>query len=271
MFQRLSVYFIFVFCVSGITTSAAQENALTLIKHLPIEGRLMTTDDLGNIYVVKNDNTLFRYNEDGDSTGLYRSVLSGEMSSIDVRNPLMPMLFFSQLNKVVLLDRMLSRKNELDLTKTQAYGNVNVAMSADGQIWVFDAFNSRLRKVNEAYEDMIEPNDLRQQINHTIAPVQMTESDRLLYVSDSTYGLYVFDNYGSLAQQFSFVGLGKFQLLNHQIITLNGNELNIYNLQSHPEGRLNLPQDAGTILSVRILKRKLILLSDKGLFIYNTR
>src|SRR5690606_41088337 len=103
-----------------------------------IEGRLMTTDDLGNIYVGKNDNTLFRYNEDGDSTGFYRSVLSGEMSSIDVRNPLMPMLFFSQLNKVVLLDRMLSRKNELDLTKTQAYGIVHVAMSADGQVWVFD-------------------------------------------------------------------------------------------------------------------------------------
>ena len=63
IFRSIPLFIVF---FASVLTVSSQE----LHRQIAIKGRFMTVDELGNVYVVRNDNTLMRYNENGDSTGL---------------------------------------------------------------------------------------------------------------------------------------------------------------------------------------------------------
>ena len=75
----------------------------------------MNVDDLGNVYVVRSNNSLVKFTETGDSSTFYRSVLNGDIGSVDVTNPLRVVVYSPSYAKVILLDRMLAPTNELVL------------------------------------------------------------------------------------------------------------------------------------------------------------
>ncbi len=66
----------------------ADGDSLDIIREIPMKARLMTVDELGNVYVVRDNNALVRFNEKGDSSAFYRSVQNGDIGAVDASNPL---------------------------------------------------------------------------------------------------------------------------------------------------------------------------------------
>ena len=141
--MRLLLHIFFILaCLPAVQLRAA--DSLRLIRSIPMEARLMNVDDLGNVYVVRSNNSLVKFTETGDSSTFYRSVLNGDIGSVDVTNPLRVVVYYPSYAKVILLDRMLAPKNELDLKKINIVPNASVALSADGNLWVYDKVNALL-------------------------------------------------------------------------------------------------------------------------------
>src|ERR1700754_3885044 len=88
-----------------LTAALKPATAQELQKAIPADhARFMTTDELGNVYLVRQDNGLIRYNNNGDSTGNFRSIQNGDLEWIDATNPLRILLYYPAFSKVILLD-----------------------------------------------------------------------------------------------------------------------------------------------------------------------
>lgn len=239
-----------------------------MIKSIPMQARIMTVDELGNVYVVRNDNSLIRYSESGDSSAFYRSIQNGDIGQVDATNPLRVVLYYPSYSKVELLDKMLSPKNELDLKKLNIYTTAFVASSADGNLWVYDQFNARLIKINEQLNIVAQSNDLRQQVDKVPAPSYITERSRKVYICDTAEGIYTFDQYGSYINTLSIYKVKYLQVIGSQLVYRDGDKLISYDLQSTKENKMLLPMTDSRIINAAISRDVLYVLYNNGLVLY---
>jgi hypothetical protein len=241
-----------------------------LFKTVPIKARYITTDELGNIYLVRNDNTLLRYNESGDSTGFYKSVLNGDIGFVDATNPLRVLVYYSSYYRVALLDRMMALKNNLDLRKINIANSTAIASSTDGNMWIYDRFNARLKKIDDQLNEILSGNDLRQQLQTVPIPSFMTERNWKVYLCDSSKGIFVFDRYANYINTIPIKGVNYLQLQESKMIYQKNDSLFAWNWNTANESIIPLPQVANQlIIHACILRNRLYVLYNDALRIYN--
>lgn len=243
-------------------------NAQDLIKSIPTkDARFCATDDLGNIYLVREDNALIRYNADGDSTGSYRSVQNGDLKWIDATNPLRILLYFPDYSKIVLLDKMLSVKNELDLRKLQIFNTSAVGMSADGKIWVYDYVNAKLKKIDDQLNITNTGNDMRQESQTVPKPSSLIERDSKVYLVDKKNGIYTFDRFASYINTLEITGVKQIQVFGMQMVYREGDTLRSYDLKTLSLKNIALPVTPD-FLQARMERNRLYFLFKEHLDIY---
>lgn len=244
------------------------QDSLQIIQSIPLNAHLITMDELGNTYAVRNDNTLIRYNNYGDSTGFYRSVLNGEIGMVDATNPLRILLYYPAFSKAVLLDRMLTEKAEIDFRRLQILSVTAVALASDGNLWAYDPFNAQLLKLNEKGERVRVSNDLRQQIAFVPNPTFMLERDRRVYVSDTAQGVLIFDQFASYIDTLPIKGVDRLQAYDQQLVYRTGNVLHSYDLKLFGEKTYQLPHPEDSIIDATIGQNTLSVLYKSRLTIY---
>lgn len=174
-------------------------------------------DNLDNIYILNSRNQLRKYNMNGDSVAIYNDVKKfGQATLIDVSNPLKVLLYYKDFSTIVALDRFLNPVNTIDLRKHNIFQVKAIGQSYDNKVWVYDELENKLKKVDEEGKLLQETPDLRMLTGQSISPFKLFDEDRYVYVYDSTYGVYVFDYFGTfrnnimIRQWQNFKVAGKF-------------------------------------------------------------
>lgn len=244
--------------------------AQELLKSVPVaDARLMTTDEMGNVYLVRGDNSLIRYSQDGDSTGNFRSIQNGDLSWIDATNPLRILLFYADFSKIILLDRMLTPKNELDLKTIGIFNAPAVGISVDGRIWVYDFNNARLKKIDDQLNATNTSNDMRIESGTVPEPTCMIEREGKVYLCDAEQGIYTFDRFASFINTLEIKGVSRMQAFGSQLVYRRGDTLNAYDLKSLSLKVIPLPHTAD-LVDVRIERKRMYFLYANKLDIYVT-
>ena len=231
------LFFVLLLCAPAM----AQQAAPVII---PARARFIQTDELGNVYIIRSDNTLTRYTEHGDSSAFYRSLNNGDIGAVDATNPLEVLVYFPKYSRIVVLDRMMTPKSEINLQRLNLFSPPAIAKSADGSIWVYDPFNARLRKVTETTTELSQDNqsnDLRQQAGFVPQVVYMQERDRRLYVCDTANGILIFDRYANYLNVLPITGIRELQISGPQIIFQRGDSLISYHTLNFSERAIPLP------------------------------
>jgi len=259
---------LFLLCCCCLVSLNPRVLAQQLLRSLPVSAaRQFSTDEMGNIYLITKDNGLIRYNANGDSTGNFRSIQYGELEWIDVTNPLRILLYYPSFSRIVLLDRMLTVKNELDLKKLNIYNPPAVGMSADGRIWIYDYVNARLKKIDVQLNVTHTSNDMRQESQTVPRPTALLERDNRVYLCDPENGLYTFDRFAGYLNTLELKGIQKMQAFGRQLVFRKNDSLQSYDLQSLSLKSLHLP-DAPDFLEARIERQRLYYLYADRLEIY---
>lgn len=254
----------FLYFACSLGTAAAQE----LLKTIPTEkARSITTDELGNIYLVREDNALIRYNPDGDSTGNFRSIQNGDLLWVDATNPLRVLLYYPAFSKIILLDRMLTVKNELDLKKLSIFNAPAVGMSADGRIWVYDFVNARLKKIDDQLNLTNTGNDMRQESQTVPSPTALLERDAKIYLCDPANGIYTFDRFASYINTLEINGIKHLQAFGSQIIYQDKDTLKAYDVKTLSLKTIALPAQQDFI-EARIERNRMYFLFKNRLELY---
>lgn len=230
--------------------------------------RAVSTDEIGNVYIVYEDNSLVQYSEKGDSITNFRSIQNGRLKYIDTRDPLKLLLFYPDHSKIVVLDRMLSLKTEIDLRQLQIFQVGAVSMAMDGNIWVYDVNNVQLIKIDERSNIINRSEDLRSAIRSFPEPVSLEESERKVYLLDPGLGVYVFDQFATFLNLIELPNVVQLQVYGDRLIyTANGKLVN-FNPVNGEERSIDLPQDTDFV-QAKIDKDKLYFLYKNKLSTYN--
>ena len=237
-------------------TPRIRYNTYTLIasgQPVPMRARLLTTDEAGSLYVVKNDNTLVRYSPAGDSNAFYRSITNGDITQVDATNPWRILVYYARQSRVTVLDRFLAPTAEIDLRPLGISAPTAVATSAEGGIWVYDPFNARLVKHSEASQRLQESNDLRQQLGEAPVASFLLERDRKVYLSDTARGIIIFDRFASPLVTLPIFGQKYFQVAGKQIVYRTADTLRSYDFNTMMDASLPIPGgDAENIVAAAL-------------------
>lgn len=252
------------FAVLFVSESRAQ----TLLKTIPIaSANLMTTDELGNVYVLSEGRNITKWNRDGDSLCNYRTASNHQILALDASNPLELFVVQARTNKLFILDRLLTPKMELDLGKIGVMNFDALAQSRDGNFWVYDNLQQKLKKFDRQLRLVAESNDLRTEHRLFLTPKQIEERSERVLVADVS-GNYIFDRYGTLVQALHFSEYKNFQLVADMLIGFDGKKLQVFNFNELTQATIDVPEILCDIMDARIENGRMYVLCSEYLYLY---
>jgi hypothetical protein len=212
------------------TALAQEDTSFVLVRS--IEGPIAdaTMDNFGNLYIISPSGQIKKLNEAGDSVAVYNQVKKfGKLYSIDVSNPLKLLLFYRDFSTVVVLDRFLSNLATINLRKYNILQPGAVGLSYDNNIWVFDEYDNKLKKIDEQGNHMLETSDFRSIFNQTMLPQKNINDNGLVYLADSANGVFIFDNYGSFKKKVDVKNWQSIAIAKNNLISTNNEIISVYN------------------------------------------
>lgn len=206
--MRTFKYQILLFLLSVVMVNIhAQDSTLQLklIKHLSGKYTNFTTDNLGNILVVNQDNELIAFNNKYDSVASYKNISAGNLSLIDVSNPLQMLAYYNESNTIILLDRQLNQINSISLTQINILKVNAVTRSYDNNYWLFDEWDNKLKKIDDKGNVLSESTDFRLMFKEAYLPERIIDDNGSLYLYNAGSGWLVFDYYLGLKKQYPYL------------------------------------------------------------------
>lgn len=233
---------------------------------LSIECTQFSTDPLGNIYIINGQN-IQKYNSNLQKIADYSDAFLGNISFIDVSDPLRILLHYQEFNQVVWLDNFFQeiRSSVLldDLGIDQA---VLICSSSLNGFWVFNQLNNQLQyfdiNLNKIHESMsLNP------IIGDVKPVAMTEKNRMVFLNFPGIGILTFDQFGTYSRTLPLFPDNHFQVTDKSIYYLEQGSFKRYDLDTFIEEKITLP-DAEALQAVMIQPEYLYILTGEGILIY---
>ena len=101
---------------------AQNDSSFQFLKTIKGDFTYLNVDNLDNIYLITKTNQLKKLNANGDSVAVFNDVKKyGNPDYVDVTNPLKSLLYYKNYSTVVVLDRLLTQRNTINLRKQNIY------------------------------------------------------------------------------------------------------------------------------------------------------
>lgn len=160
-------------------------------------------DPFGNIYTVDGKNKLRLLNSEMTPLFEYFNNGLGDITYIDISNPRKIILFFKGFQKMLFLDNTLSEIGRINQDYNLPYDIRAIGSSRDNNIWIYDAFDYKLKKIDAKGMVVLESNPLESYLELSITPEYIIEYDNETYIVEEGKGIAVFDNFGTFLRYVS--------------------------------------------------------------------
>ncbi len=164
-------------------------------------------DVLGQLYFVEGSE-LRKYSNKGELLKTYSDLFYGEITSLDVSDPMNILVYYADNNKIVMLDNQLSIKGSpIDLSDL-GYDQANLAcLSYANGFWIFDPISNSLVRFNSLLNVSENSGNLLNITGYQLQPIQLIERDNQLILRDKHYGIFVFDRFGNYIKRIPFINI----------------------------------------------------------------
>ena len=270
MLKQLSVFLLLFTCCFA---SLAQNDS-SFVPFVKIKGDItaFAADNFDNIYLLNSSDQIKKINENGDSVAVFNNVRRyGKVAQIDVSNPLRVLLYYKDFSTVVILDRLLSIRTTIDFRKQDIFQVQAVCLSYDNQIWLYDEFEHKLKKIDENGKLLFATTDFRQLFGEAFSFTSISDQDGFLYLYDKNKGVYVFDYYGALKNIFSLTGYDNFRAVGKFITGTRNDSLMRYYPANLLLQEVRLPEAFRKAQSILFTATKAYALKKDELHIYQLR
>ena len=238
------------FCCLLLSANAQDDTSFHFIRKISGDIVGFTVDNLDNIYILNSRNQVKKINANGDSVAVYNNIRKfGQTTLIDVSNPLKVLLYYKDFATVAMLDRFLNVVNTVDLRKQNILQAKAIAQSYDNKIWVYDEVENKLKKVDESGKLLQETPDFRLLLDVAAQPIKIFDENKFVYLYDSTYGVYVFDYYGTLRNNIMITGWQNFKVAGKYIYGSKADTLYRYDISDFQYDEWKLPGQLQNALS----------------------
>ncbi|MCC6370968.1 MAG: hypothetical protein IT236_08190 [Bacteroidia bacterium] len=192
-------------------------------------------DNLGNIYTI-NGEELTKYLPSTKYFARYSNLKLGNITSVDVTNPLKLVLYYRDFQQIVFLDNQLSLNSEVVSLEQLGYEQTDlVCASANNSFWIYNKQNNELVRFNESSKKIAFTGNLKQVLQTELSPNFMTEYNGFLYLNCPETGIYVFDIFGAFSKVISIKALKQFQVDENLLYFKKDSSLCSFNYQLFEE------------------------------------
>lgn len=228
-------------------------------------------DNLDNLYIISSTGQIKKLNAAGDSLAVYNQTKNyGKLYTLDVSNPLKLLLFYKDFSTVVILDRFLANQSVLDLKRFSILDPSAIGNSYDNNIWVYDNYDNKLKKIDQQGNKLLETPDFRTVFGLSISPQKIINDNGLVYLADTLNGIFVFDNYGSFKRKIPLKSWQSVAIANNNIVTTNNEWITIFSPSTQLQTQRKLPFFQPYVHSF-ITSSKLINFSNNSIHVYQYR
>jgi hypothetical protein len=169
---------------------------------------LFKMDVLEQIYTLSADQYLKKWDTKGNLLCQFINNRDGKLSQIDVRNPLQILLFYTDQQRFITLDRTLTPLKEWQINQEE-WGFIGCAATGkNDQIWLFDQFNYQLGSVSDEGKLERLKTDLIFCCPQPPNIMYMAQTETHLYLFDQNQGIVQCD---LLGQFLLFIPLKEWQ------------------------------------------------------------
>lgn len=269
----LKKYWLFLFALALIYTSSANAQDDSLFRFMrqidyPISS--YAVDNLGELYIINADNQLKKYNEKGDSVGVFNQVTQfGKLSYVEAQNPWKSILFYKNFSTIVLLDKYLNVIGNINLRNKNIFGVKAVTASYDNNIWLYDEQDNKLKKIDDNGKLLSETVDFRMLFDAVPTPEKIINRDGFIYLYDPQKGVYIFDYYGSFKNKLTFLNWVDIAVIDKTIYGFDIENLYKYTPPIPDLEKFKLPETLQNNHSIKLVNHKLYILKNKQLKIYS--
>ena len=226
-------------------------------------------DNLGNVYLINSFNQIKKLNNNFDSVAVFNDTRQyGNISTIDVSNPLKILVYYAEFSTVLVLDRFLNLRNKIDLRKQNIFKSSSIALSYDNFIWVYDEIDHQIKKVNDEGNVVIQSNDFRLVLDSIFIPQTILDYNGRLYLYQSNKGLLVLDYYGAIQHFYSITELKNVQFYKNSFIGFKKDSLISYSQKFLLEQKKRISDSVKNYLKIIVRDQYYYVLSPHRLEVY---
>ncbi len=186
-------------------------------------------DHHGNIYLINDDN-LLKLNDKQDTLYSYSNKLFGEISQLDVTNPLRPLVFYKDQGIITVLDNTLTQQkyvislNEIGLYQSKCIANSNF----DNGIWLYDIDINEIIKIDHLSNIIYRSGNLSVILNAmNSAVIKLYEKNRKLYAITNDK-IFILDQFGSLISSINISAKNGIIVNENELWCYDGEFVTIY-------------------------------------------
>lgn len=258
-----------IFCFAAIIRLAAQNpDTLALLQSFPLSATFATTDNLGNVYVLGTDNALQKFNAAGNRLARYSNNRLGPATSLDAANPLKLLLWYADFRTVVFLDRSLTELGSLQLDAAGFSLVRSVAMSFDGNLWVYDEALFKLKKISPEGIILFETPALNQLVATPPTADALREIGNQVYLADWRQGIFVFDQYAAWTETWNYQNGKDFYAVADRQYYLTEQGLLIRAPRSFREVTLSLPKGIDGRSRFQLTEQRLLIWDERQVRVF---
>ncbi len=249
---------------------AQKDSAFRFINqfHAPVSS--FTVDNIGAVYIINANNQLKKYDENGDSVGVFNQVTQyGKLSYVDAENPWKTILFYENFSTIVLLDKYLNVVTAINLRKQNIFRVQAVTVSYDNNIWLYDEQDNKLKKIDDNGNVLSQTVDFRLLFDSVPEPSKIIDKDGFVYLYDPKNGVYVFDYYGSFKTKLTFLNWTNIEVFGKTIYGFDKQNVYKYNPPLPDVTTYSLPVALQNGTAVKIVNHRLFILKNGKLSVYS--
>ncbi len=251
----------------ALSMRAQSSDSFLLVQTLPLPATFATTDNLGNLYILGPDNALEKYNAEGRRLARYSNNRLGPATSVDAANPLKLVIWYAEFRTVVFLDRSLTELGTLLLDAAGFDLVRNVAMSFDGNLWVYDEALFKLKKISPEGLTLFETPALNQLLTLPPTADGLKEIGNQVYLADQRQGVFVFDQYAALLTTWTDKSKDFYAVEGRQYF-LTDTALRIRTTRPFMETNVVLPEVVNEKSRFRLNEQRLLIWDERGVRVY---
>jgi hypothetical protein len=250
--------------------NAQDDSLFRFLKKLEYPISSFTVDNLGELYIINTDNQLKKFDEKGDSVGVFNQVTKyGRLTYVDAKNPWKAILFYKNFSTIVLLDKYLNVLTSINLRQQNIFQVEAVTTSYDNNIWLYDEQENKLKKIDDQGNILFESTDFRLLFDSVPTPKKIIDSDGFVYLYDPEKGLYIFDYYGSFKSKLTFLHWDDLTIIDKQVYGFDKNFLYRY-ISPYPDvKKYQLAPALHNAVSIQVSNHKMYVLKNQQLEIYS--
>jgi hypothetical protein len=116
-----------------------------------------------------------------------------------------------------------------------------VSLSYDGNIWLFDEYENKLKKIDEQGTVLLQTPDLRNIFAEAMQPQQIIDQNGTVYLYDAANGLYLFDYYGTFKKKLPITNWQQVSIFKNYITGIQRDSMLYFNTTTWLSGARKLP------------------------------